>query len=155
MKEEASGPWSYNVKTADGSKQRRNRVQLKTYVPLPLELFWHVNGTETLMNSIFTTLFISCFVIFHCFFNPWTYTQIHPPTVVKGRWGVGWRGVDGTPSRSFWYVEVFWKDFAFSGKPLIFLTRWGIFYGWWRCWRPVTSPTMFVISAAILKIKDC
>ena len=39
VKEEASGPWSYNVKTADGSKQRRNRVQLKTYVPLPLELF--------------------------------------------------------------------------------------------------------------------
>ena len=39
VKEEASGPWSYNVKTADGSKQRHNRVQLKTYVPLPLELF--------------------------------------------------------------------------------------------------------------------
>ena len=31
-------------------------------------------------------------------------------------------------------------DFTFSGKPLIFLTRWGIFYGWWRRWRPVTSP---------------
>ena len=38
-----------------------------------------------------------------------------------------------------------WNDFAFSGKPLIFLTRWGIFYGWWRCWRPVTSPTMVAI----------
>ena len=38
VKKEASGPWSYNVETADGSKQRRNRVQLKTYVPLPLEL---------------------------------------------------------------------------------------------------------------------
>ena len=36
---------------------------------------------------MFTTLFISCFVVFHCFFNPWTYTQIHTPTVVQGR---GW-----------------------------------------------------------------
>ena len=25
-----------------------------------------------------------------------------------------------------------------------------IFYGWWRCWRPVTSPTMVAILAAIL-----
>ena len=25
-----------------------------------------------------------------------------------------------------------------NGKPLIFSTRWGIFYGWWRCWGPVT-----------------
>ena len=24
------------------------------------------------------------------------------------------------------------------------------FYGWWRCWRPVTSPTMVAILAAIL-----
>ena len=45
--------------------------------------------------------------------------------VVQGGWGGG--------------------DFTFSGKPLIFLTRWGIFYGWWRCWRPVTSPTMVAI----------
>ena len=29
----------------------------------------------------------------------------------------------GTP---FWYVAVFQNDFAFSGKPLIFSTRWGI-----------------------------
>ena len=60
-------------------------------------------------------------------------------------------GVDGTLPRSFWYVAVFWKDFTFSRKPLIFLTRWGIFYGWWRCWRPVTSPTMVAILAAILE----
>ena len=52
------------------------------------------------------------------------------------------RVADGTPSRSFWYVAVFPNDFNFSGKPLIFLTRWGIFYGRWRCWRPVASPTM-------------
>ena len=44
--------------------------------------------------------------------------------------------------QSFWYVAVFRSDFAFTEKPLIFLTRWGIFYEWWRCWRPVTSTTM-------------
>ena len=32
--------------------------------------------------------------------------------------------------------------FAFSEKPLIFSTRGGIFYGWWWCWRSVTSPNM-------------
>ena len=37
-----------------------------------------------------------------------------------------------------------------QSKPLIFLTRSGIFYGWWRCWRPVTSPTMVTILAVIL-----
>ena len=65
------------------------------------------------------------------------HTQNHTPNVVQGG---GWR--DGTPSRSFWYVAVFPNDLNFSGKPLIFLTRWGIFYGRWRCWRPVASPTM-------------
>ena len=59
--------------------------------------------------------------------------------------GSGWN-----PLRSFRYVSVFWNDFTFSGKPLIFLTKRGIFYGWWRCWRPVTSPTMVAIVAAIL-----
>ena len=52
------------------------------------------------------------------------------------------RVADGTPSRSFWYVAVFLNDFNFSGKPLLFLTRWGIFYGRWCCWRSVASPTM-------------
>ena len=65
------------------------------------------------------------------YLNPWTNMQIHTLTVVQMRGG-GWN-----PLRSFWYVAVFWNDFNFSGKPLIFLTRWGIFYGWWRCWRPV------------------
>ena len=32
-----------------------------------------------------------------------------------------------------------------NGKPLIFSTRWGIFYGWWRCWGQVMSPTMVAI----------
>ena len=43
-------------------------------------------------------------------------------------------GVDGTPPRSFWYVAVFWKAFTFSGKPLISLTRWGIFSGGGAAW---------------------
>ena len=59
-------------------------------------------------------------------------------------------GGDRTPPRSFWYVAVFRNDFTFSGKPLIFLTRWSIFYGWWRCWKPVTSTTMVSNLAAIL-----
>ena len=33
------------------------------------------------------------------------------------------------PPFSFWCVAVFRNDFAFSGKPLIFLIRWSIFYG--------------------------
>ena len=43
--------------------------------------------------------------------------------------GVGWN-----PWYSFWYVAIFRNDFTFCGKPLIFSTRWGIFYGWWHCW---------------------
>ena len=50
-------------------------------------------------------------------------TQIHTPTVVQGGGGV----VNGTPPRSFWYVAVIWNDVTFSGKPLIFLTKKGIF----------------------------
>ena len=64
-----------------------------------------------------------------------------PPPWYKGGGG----GVDGTPPRSFWHAAVFRNDFTFSGNPLIFLTRWGIFHGWWRCWRSVTSPTMIAI----------
>jgi len=76
------------------------------------------------------------------YLNPRTYMQIHTPTVVQ----VGGGGeLDGTPSRISWYVAVFSNDFTFSGNPLIFLIRWDIFYGWWRCWRPVTSPTMVAI----------
>ena len=40
------------------------------------------------------------------------------------------RGVDGTPPQGFSYVGVFRNDFAFSGKPLIFSTRFGILFLW-------------------------
>ena len=29
-----------------------------------------------------------------------------------------------------------------------------IFYGWWRCWRPVSSPTIFAIFAAMLDFTE-
>ena len=54
------------------------------------------------------------------------------------------QGGDVTPPWSFWYVAVFQNNltffFYFSGKPLIFLTRSNIFYGWWplfveRSWK--------------------
>ena len=45
-----------------------------------------------------------------------------PPPRYKGG-----GGVDRLP-QSFWYVIVFQNNFAFSEKPLIFSTRWGINY---------------------------
>ena len=67
--------------------------------------------------------------------------------VVTPPWykGVGRGWVDGIPPLSFWYVAVFRKHFAFSGKPLIFSKKWREFHGLWRCWRPVTSPDMVAI----------
>ena len=53
------------------------------------------------------------------------------------------------PSLSFWYVAVFRNDFAFSGS-LILSTRWGILYGWWRCWRSVIPTNKVASLAAIL-----
>ena len=54
------------------------------------------------------------------------------------------------PPQGFWYVAVFRKAFAFSGKSLIFSKKWGIFYGWWRRWRSVTPPNMVAIFGSIL-----
>ena len=58
--------------------------------------------------------------------------QIHTPSGVQG--GVVGPPPPPPPTQSHWYVAVFRNDFAFGGKPLIFFTRWGIFYGWWGCW---------------------
>ena len=57
------------------------------------------------------------------------------------------------PSPEFLICCTILKRF-YSGKPLIFLTRWGIFKGWWLCWRPVTSPTMVAILAFIKNKKS-
>ena len=110
------------------------------------------NNLKWPKRRIFFSLFICAWrFVFYIFpiilcaqmwLNPRTYMQIHIPTLRQGR-------VDETPPRSFWYVAVFRNDFTLGGKHLIFSTRWGIFYGWWRCWRPVTSQTMVAILAAI------
>ena len=88
--------------------------------------------------------------------RPDTQANSYPHLGTRGAGGGGgrWGEVDGNPTRSFWYVAVFRNDFTFSGKPLIFLTRWSKFYGWWRCWRLVSSPTMVAILAAILDFTE-
>ena len=101
----------------------------------------HINFPSPRMSAYLRRVVIQCWMLnqikygmlFKLLSDPRTYTQIHTPTVVQ----VGGGGVDGTPPQC--YVAVFKDDFTFSGKPLIFLTRWGIFYGWWCCWRPVTN----------------
>ena len=72
-------------------------------------------------------LFSRCHVV-----NPQTFLKFLPPTVVQG--GRGW----WNPFPKFLICCSILKPFAFSGKPVI-STRWAIFYGWWHCWRPVTS----------------
>ena len=65
-----------------------------------------------------------------------------PPPWYKG-------GVDGaSPPLGIRYVAIFRNNFALNGKPWIFFL--GIFYGWWRCWRSLTSPNMVAILATIL-----
>ena len=72
-------------------------------------------------------------------FSPRTYTQSHTHRSKRGA------GIDGPPLLSFRYVALFWNDFAFSGKALIFSTIWGIFYWWWHFWRFVTLPNIVAI----------
>ena len=48
------------------------------------------------------------------------------------------------PPLGFCFVAIF--DLWY----FIFSTTWGIFYGWWSCWRSVTSPNMVAILATIL-----
>ena len=83
--------------------------------------------------------------------NPRTYMQIlHTPHRGTSRGGGGcWRN----PFEEFliccgisnWFcLQCTVFDLPILSK------RWGIFYGWWPCWRPVTSPTMVAILAAIL-----
>ena len=45
---------------------------------------------------------------------------------------------------------MFQQNFAFSGKPLIFSTQWGLFCGWWHCWISVTSQNKVAILASRL-----
>ena len=79
----------------------------------------------------------------------------YPPPPHCGTKGKrGW-GLMEPPPHSFLYDAVFQNDCAFSGKPklMLFSAREGLLMGGARhCWRPVTSPTMVVILAAILDI---
>ena len=75
------------------------------------------------------------------FFNPWTYAQSHTPTVAQGG------GVDGTPPLSFDMLQ-YLETILPSVESLLNKIR--SIDSWWRCWRPVTSPNMAVILAAIL-----
>ena len=79
--------------------------------------------------------------------------QIHtPPPPHCGTEGErGW-GLMEPPPHSFLYDAVFQNDFAFSGKPKCSSQQEKAYFmgGARHCWRPVTSPTMVVILAAIL-----
>ena len=95
-----------------------------------------------------TWLFYFSIVFQRFYLNPPTYTQIHTTIVAQGV-GVG-VGMDGIPLLSFWYVAVFWNNFTFSGKPLIFLTRLQVYFmgggaagGLWRHqqWSPSWLPS--------------
>ena len=62
----------------------------------------------------------------------------------------GGGGVDGTSTLLGFLIccNFLKNNFALSGKPWIFF--FGIFYGWWCCWRSLTSPNMVAILATIL-----
>ena len=109
--------------------------------PPLLKQSWHFPATPHFRNSYLSFLFWTCCGIMEAksflnyyYLTPGRTGKFIPPQRHKARGGGGGRWW-WNPSLEFWYV-------AFSGKPLIFSTRWGIFSGWWRYWRPVTSPTM-------------
>ena len=116
-------------------------IEDKTLPLFQLRCFWRVRltsknfATHTTILMEHNTIFSKSTYSFMLFWPSEVHANSYPQRGTRG--GV----VDGTLPRSFWYAAVFWNDFAFSRKPLIFLTRWGIFYGWWRYSRPMTSPT--------------
>ena len=61
------------------------------------------------------------------------------------RVGGGWE-----PSLEFLICCSISKRCCLKWETLIFSTRWGIFYKWWRYWGPVTSPITVAILATIL-----
>ena len=79
---------------------------LRTWIQMNLKAF--LKPIQSSLNpkiSLSLTLLMWILSIFY----PRTYTQIHTPTVVKGRVSCN------PPPPSFRYVAVFWNDFAFSG----------------------------------------
>ena len=99
----------------------------------PDELLWLLINTHLHKYTHYIHKYIRTCLLY-CI----NYFQIHTPTVVQG--GGGGRGWNPSPEfLTSCIVTVFRNDFTFSRKPLLFLTRWGIFYGCWRCWRAVTN----------------
>ena len=115
----------YSNKTFWAKTSGRGQSIMQIYIIYTSKQFWAKNSTrgQSICKNILTL---------------GRKRNTIPPSRYKG--GGGW--CNPPPPLSFWYVAAFWNDFAFSGKPLIFSTRWGIFYGWWHCWRSVTSPNM-------------
>ena len=69
--------------------------------------------------------------------NPRTNKQIHTPTVVEGGRGL----MEPLPGVFNMLQHI--ETILLLVESLCHDLR--IFYGWWRCWRPVTSPTMVAI----------
>ena len=69
--------------------------------------------------------------------NPRTNKQIHTPTVVEGGKGL----MEPLPGVFNMLQHI--ETILLLVESLCHDLR--IFYGWWRCWRPVTSPTMVAI----------
>ena len=106
-----------------GTKKNKNRNKYNSC--LMIQNFFHLTEFCTATTSF-------------KYFNPSDVpTKSYPHRGTRTDWS--------NPLLGFWYVAVFWKGTTFRGKPLIFSTRWGKIYGWWCCWRPVTSPNMVAI----------
>ena len=68
----------------------------------------------------------------------------------EGGGNSGWK----PPSKSFLYVALFRNDFPFSGKPLIFSTRWGIFGAAGGLWRRQQRSPSWPPSWILPRIKN-
>ena len=81
--------------------------------------------------------------------NPTCLTQINPRTCTQShipRYPYrGTRGVMGPLPRGFDMLQYLGQILPSFESLWYFRIRWGIFYGWSRCWRPVTSPNMVAI----------
>ena len=75
------------------------------------------------------------------YINPRTYTPIHTP-----QW---YKGGEWTPSLEFLICCSISKRFYHQWKAFNLLYKMRYILGWWRCWGPVTSPTIVAILAAI------
>ena len=75
-------------------------------------------------NDVRLSKGVNFFLTFSVHANFSVQANSYPHRGTRG-WG-GWT----SPPRVFDMLH----DFTFSGRPLMFSTRWGIFYGWWRCW---------------------